>query len=131
MTQATPGLDALLQCYVLLWTMAGLVNLHACVGRSRHSHRAWSPIYALCIIARMMCDVLFAQHALYVHVLSACMLFELAMLWHLTAAPRRHSYPVPGAIGHTTVQLMVVCADAVLMSYMYALETPMLGRVRA
>lgn len=59
------------------------------------------------------------------------MLGQLAVLWKLTAAPRRHSYPLPGALVCTAVQVVVVCADALLMSYMYALQTPMLARVNA
>lgn len=128
-TTASAGQNALVELYILLWFVLSTVNMHSCIGRSRASQRAWSPAYPIGVIARMMCDVLFARHYVYVHVVSVCMLAELAMLFHLTTSPRKHSFPPPDALGHTGVLCMLVTADAVLACYLYTLGTPMLGRV--
>lgn len=129
MITASARQNALVQMYVLLCLIMSTVNIHSCIGQSRGSQRAWSPGYPLYIIAQMMCDVLFARHVFYVHLLSVCMLLELAILWRLTTSPRKHSFPAPDALGHTGVFCILVFADAAMASYLWTMGTPMLGRV--
>lgn len=128
MDHATLLQSGLAQCYVMLWLMASLINLHTCFGGSSHSHRYWSPMHALCVVARMMCDVMLSRHTAYLHVLCVCVLGEVALMWHLTTQPRRHRFAAPNALACATMQGLAVVADLILLCYLQMRHSRVLAR---